>query len=147
MKCPSCGFTESKVLDSRPVNEGTSIRRRRECLSCGKRFTTYEVIDTVQLLVCKKDGTKEFFDKRKLLAGLMKACHKRPVDAEALASEIEGELYNSLRSEINADEIGRIVMEKLRHLDTVSYVRYASVYRDFNDVESFLKELNQLKKN
>lgn len=145
MRCPNCGYSESKVLDSRPVNEGASIKRRRECLGCGKRFTTYEVIDTVQMMVIKKDGSKEFFDKRKLVGGLMKACYKRNIDVEALAGEVESELQNSLRSEIPTVEIGEIVMEKLRRIDAVSYVRFASVYREFKDVETFMKELNQFR--
>lgn len=146
MKCPGCGYPESKVIDSRPVNEGSSIRRRRECLSCKRRFTTYEVIDSVQLVVIKKDGTKEFFDRMKLESGLIKACQKRPVDTAALALEIESELQNSLRQEITAEEIGEIIMEKLRKLDAVSYVRFASVYREFKDVSTFMEELKQLNK-
>ncbi|NLK38918.1 MAG: transcriptional repressor NrdR [Clostridiales bacterium] len=145
MKCPNCGYHESKVTDSRPVNDNTSIRRRRECLSCQRRFTTYEVIDTVQIIVVKKNGQKEFFDRRKLQSGLMKACQKRPVDTEALAAEIETDLQNSLRAEITAQEIGEIVMEKLRRLDGVSYVRFASVYREFKDVDTFMDELSLLR--
>lgn len=145
MKCPNCGYHESKVTDSRPINDNTSIRRRRECLSCQKRFTTYEVIDTVQILVVKKNGEKEFFDRRKLQSGLMKACQKRPVDTEALSAEIEADLQNSLRAEITAQEIGEIVMEKLRKLDAVSYVRFASVYREFKDLDTFMEELNMLR--
>ena len=144
MKCPGCGYGESKVLDSRPVNDNTSIRRRRECLSCGRRFTTYEVIDTVQLIVIKKDGSKEVFDQRKLGSGILKACHKRPVDAEALAADVEAELTNSLCGEVRTDEIGKMVLSKLRGLDAVSYVRYASVYRDFDDIKSFLDELEAI---
>ena len=144
MKCPSCGFAESKVIDSRPVSENNSIRRRRECLSCHRRFTTYEVIDSVQLVVIKKDGSKEFFDRMKLESGLMKACQKRPVDTAALAREIESELQNSLRAEITTVEIGEIIMEKLKKLDAVSYVRFASVYREFKDVATFMEELKQL---
>ena len=144
MKCPSCGFAESKVIDSRPVSENNSIRRRRECLSCHRRFTTYEVIDSVQLVVIKKDGSKEFFDRMKLESGLMKACQKRPVDTAALAREIESELQNSLRPEITTEEIGEIIMEKLKNLDAVSYVRFASVYREFKDVATFMEELKQL---
>lgn len=144
MKCPSCGYGESKVLDSRPVNDNTSIRRRRECLSCERRFTTYEVIDTIQMIVVKKDGSKEFFDQRKLASGILKACHKRPVDAEALAAEVGLELTNSLRGEVRTDEIGKMVLAKLRKLDAVSYIRYASVYRDFDDIKSFLDELEAI---
>ena len=144
MKCPNCGFAESKVIDSRPVSDSNSIRRRRECLSCRRRFTTYEVIDSVQLVVVKKDGSKEFFDRIKLESGLMKACQKRPVDTAALAREIESELQNSLRAEITTVEIGEIIMEKLKKLDAVSYVRFASVYREFKDVATFMEELKQL---
>ena len=141
MKCPNCGFAESKVIDSRPVSDSNSIRRRRECLSCRRRFTTYEVIDSVQLVVVKKDGSKEFFDRMKLESGLMKACQKRPVDTAALAREIESELQNSLRAEITTVEIGEIIMEKLKKLDAVSYVRFASVYREFKDVATFMEDL------
>lgn len=145
MKCPTCGYPESKVTDSRPINDNTSIRRRRECLACQRRFTTYEVIDTVQTIVIKKNGQKEFFDRRKLQSGLMKACQKRPVDTEALAAEIEADLQNSLRAEITTREIGEMVMEKLRRLDAVSYVRFASVYREFKDVDTFMAELALLR--
>lgn len=146
MKCPSCGSEDIKVVDSRPVEDNNSIRRRRECLSCRHRFTTYEVIDAFQPVVIKKDGTKELFDKNKLLSGLLRACQKRPVNAEALASEIETEINNSLRREIVSAEIGEIAMEKLRERDPVAYVRFASVYREFKDVETFMKELEILKK-
>ena len=144
MKCPGCGYQESKVIDSRPVSDNNSIRRRRECLECKRRFTTYEVIDSVQIIVIKKDGTKEFFDRMKLESGLIKACQKRPVDTTALALEIESELQNSLRAEITTTEIGEIIMEKLKKLDAVSYVRFASVYREFKDVATFMEELKQL---
>lgn len=144
MKCPSCSFSESKVIDSRSVNDGQSIRRRRECLSCQKRFTTYEILDTVQLFVLKKDGSKEFFDRRKLLGGLIKACQKRPVDTEAIVADIERELQNSLCTEIESTELGKMVMERLRKTDAVSYVRFASVYREFKDVDTFVNELNDL---
>ncbi len=145
MKCPSCGSEDIKVVDSRPVDENNSIRRRRECLSCQSRFTTYEVIDAFQPVVIKKDGTKELFDKNKMLTGLMKACEKRPVNAEAVAAEIEAEIHNSLRREITSSELGEIAMEKLRALDAVAYVRFASVHREFKDVETFMKELQTLK--
>lgn len=145
MKCPSCGSEDIKVVDSRPVDENNSIRRRRECLSCQTRFTTYEVIDAFQPVVVKKDGTKELFDKNKMLTGLMKACEKRPVNAEALAAEIESEIHNSLRREITSSELGEIAMEKLRNLDAVAYVRFASVHREFKDVETFMEELKTLK--
>lgn len=145
MKCPHCGYIESKVIDSRPVEDFSSIRRRRECLACKKRFTTYEVVDSIQLIVIKKDGSKEFFDKSKLLGGLMKACQKRPVKAEEIANEIETELQNSLRAEISTKELGELAMKKLKERDAVAYVRFASVYREFKDVETFLEELNGLK--
>ena len=146
MKCPYCGDEESKVIDSRPTEDGERIRRRRECLRCHMRFTTYEVIDSVQLVVIKKDGSKEFFDRMKLESGLIKACQKRPVDTAALAREIETELQNSLRAEITTTEIGEIIMDKLKTLDAVSYVRFASVYREFKDVATFMKELERLNK-
>ena len=145
MKCPSCSSPDSKVIDSRPVEESNSIRRRRECLECQTRFTTYEFIDVFQPVVLKKDGSKEYFDRGKLMSGLMRACQKRPVDAEAIAIEIESELLNSLRKEITSGEIGEIAMEKLRALDAVAYVRFASVHREFKDVETFMRELEELK--
>ncbi len=144
MKCPNCGSPKSNVVDSRPIEEGASIRRRRECAACGKRFTTFEVIDHIQVIVRKKGGGKEFFDRAKLLSGLMKACQKRPVDAEAIAVEIETELQNSLRPEVTTAEIGEMAMEKLKAVDEVAYVRFASVYREFRDVESFMAELREL---
>ena len=145
MRCPMCGYADSKVIDSRPVEESDSIRRRRECLKCQKRFTTYEIIEAFQPVIVKKDGTKEYFDKNKILGGLMKACQKRPVDAEAIAGEIEVEIMNSLRREIPSREIGELAMEKLKKRDAVAYVRFASVYREFKDVETFMKELQGLK--
>ena len=147
MKCPVCGFADSKVIDSRHVEEGNSIRRRRECLACQKRYTTFEIIETVQVIVVKKDGAKELFDRNKLLSGLLKACQKRPVNAEEIAFEIESELQNSLRTEISTNEIGEIVMNKLKERDEVAYVRFASVYREFKDIETFLTELSRLKEN
>ena len=146
MKCPACGNLDSKVIDSRPMTEGNSIRRRRECLKCQKRFTTYEIIETVQMFVTKKNGTKEIFDKNKLLSGIMKACEKRPVNAEEIVNEIENELYNSLSNEITTKEIGEMVMDKLKARDEVAYVRFASVYREFTDLDTFIKELSRLKK-
>ena len=145
MRCPMCGYADSKVIDSRPVEESDSIRRRRECLQCQKRFTTYEIIEAFQPVIVKKDGTKEYFDKNKILGGLMKACQKRPVDAESIAAEIEVEIMNSLRREIPSREIGELAMEKLKKRDAVAYVRFASVYREFKDVETFMKELQGLK--
>ena len=145
MRCPSCGFFESKVIDSRPVEEGNSIRRRRECLSCQKRFTTFEVLESVQIIVIKKNGEKELFDRTKLLGGVLKATQKRPVSAEEIVNEIENELYNSLRNEITTTEIGEMVMDKLKSADKVAYVRFASVYREFTDVNNFLDELMGLR--
>ena len=147
MKCPVCGYTESKVIDSRPSEEGSSIRRRRECLSCQNRFTTYEKIETLPLLVIKKDRTRELFDKNKLLSGIIKACHKRPVTMEQMeevATEIEAELQNSLSREISSQSIGVLVMDKLKSLDPVAYVRFASVYREFKDVNTFMDELKKM---
>ncbi len=146
MKCPSCGYEDSKVVDSRP-SENSSIRRRRECLACKHRFTTYEFIEKAPLFVIKKNGTKEVFDRQKLLAGLIKSCYKRPVTADqldALTKDIESELVNSLRTEVPSSEIGSMVMERLKELDEVSYVRFASVYREFKDVDTFLATIQQL---
>lgn len=145
MKCPYCTFVDSKVIDSRPINDGTSIRRRRECPECQRRFTTFEVIESVQIVVNKKDGSKELFDKNKLLTGLLKACQKRPVNAGDIADEIESELQNSLRQEITSIELGELAMKKLKNLDHVAYVRFASVYREFKDLDTFLNELKELK--
>ena len=145
MKCPACGCPDSKVIDSRPVEEGNSIRRRRECLACQKRFTTFEILETVQIIVVKKNGTKEIFDRTKLLSGLLKACQKRPVNAEEIVTEIENELQNSLSNEVTTTEIGEMVMNHLKARDEVAYVRFASVYREFKDIETFLAELKNLK--
>ncbi len=145
MKCPSCGYPDSKVVDSRPVADGGSIRRRRECLSCQKRFTTFEVVESVQIVIVKKNGSKELFDRNKLLSGLLKACQKRPVNAEEIVTEIETELQNSLRLEVTSRELGWMVMNKLKERDEVAYVRFASVYREFKDLDTFLHELNELK--
>jgi len=144
MKCPFCGYTESKVLDSRPVDEGNSIRRRRECMQCAKRFTTYEIIEVVQIVVVKKDGSRELFDRSKILSGIRKASEKRPVNPEELTAEIESELQNSLKAEITSKEIGEMVMKKLKEKDEVSYVRFASVYREFKDIDSFMQELKRM---
>lgn len=141
MKCPHCGCEESKVTDSRPIEENSSIRRRRECLNCQSRFTTYETIETIKPIVIKKDGSREYFDKNKLLSGLMKACQKRPVDSAEIADKIESELLNSLKAEITSVELGEMVMKELRSRDAVAYVRFASVYREFKDVETFMSEL------
>ena len=144
MKCPFCGFTESKVIDTRPTDEGERIRRRRECLQCGKRFTSYEVIETTPVVVIKKDGSREVFSREKLLRGVIKSCEKRPVtlaQLEHMTEEIEVELQNRMDREVPSAVIGELVMEKLKQLDEVAYVRFASVYREFKDINSFLMEL------
>lgn len=143
MKCPHCGYAESKVTDSRPLED--TIRRRRECLSCQRRFTTYEVIENLQPIVLKKDGSREYFDRNKLMVGLLKACQKRPVDVQEIVSRIENEIQNSLSNEITSVKIGDMAMELLREQDAVAYVRYASVHREFKDVETFMAELQKLK--
>ncbi len=146
MKCPVCNCLDSRVLDSRPTSEGASIKRRRECPSCGKRFTTYEVIDTVPIAVVKRDGRKEFFDKHKLILGIERACQKRPVNSEEIAASIETELQNSIVGEITSVEIGEMVLARLKEIDTVSYIRFASVYREFQDIDSFMEEIKSLSK-
>ncbi len=146
MKCPFCGYPESKVLDTRTLNDGTSIKRRRECLECQKRFTTFEVLEDVQIVVIKKNGEKELFDRTKLLSGVLKATQKRPVNADEIVGEIETEIQNSLSNEIESSQIGEMVMEKLKERDHISYVRFASVYREFADVETFVSELMELVK-
>ena len=146
MRCPFCNYPESKVLDTRTVSEGNSIKRRRECLECQKRFTTFEVLESVQIIVIKKNGEKELFDRTKLLSGVLKATKKRPVSADEVVAEIENEIQNSLTNEIESTRIGEMVMEKLKERDHIAYVRFASVYREFADVESFLSELMELKK-
>ena len=147
MKCPFCVFSESKVVDSRPAEEGATIRRRRECISCQKRFTTYEIMERLPLIVVKKDGSRQTFDKQKLLNGMLRACANRPVplvDLQSVTDEIELELQNSLEREIKTPEIGEMVMKRLKGLDEVSYVRFASVYRQFKDINTFMDELNKL---
>ena len=147
MKCPYCGYDESKVIDSRPTDEGERIRRRRECLKCGKRFTTYEVIETVPIIVIKKDKSRESFDRNKLLNGLLRACEKRPVSIDTLervVDEIEGSLQNSLDREVPSSLIGKYAMEKLKTIDEVAYVRFASVYREFKDIATFKEELDRM---
>ena len=147
MKCPFCGYIESKVIDSRPTDENTRIRRRRECLQCGKRFTTYELIESLPIIVVKKDKSREAFDRDKLLNGLLRACEKRPVSIEALekaVDEIEAQIQNSLDREVTSLRIGEFAMEKLKEIDEVAYVRFASVYRSFKDINSFREEINQL---
>ncbi|MCL2227154.1 MAG: transcriptional regulator NrdR [Oscillospiraceae bacterium] len=147
MKCPFCGYSESKVVDSRPAEEGATIRRRRECLSCQKRFTTYEIMERLPLIVVKKDGSRQTFDKQKLINGMLRACEKRPVptaEIQAVADEIEQELQNSLEREIMSSEVGEMVMEGIKNLDEVAFVRFASVYRQFRDINTFMDELNKL---
>ena len=145
MKCPFCGYQESKVVDSRPAEE--SIRRRRECLACEKRFTTYETVESLPMVVIKKDGSRQSFDRQKLFNGMLRACEKRPVSVdqiEKIAMEIEQSLQNSLEREIHTEEIGRLVMEKLKGVDEVAYVRFASVYRQFKDINTFMEELSKI---
>lgn len=148
MRCPSCGCTENKVIDSRSVDDDRSVRRRRECVNCQTRFTTYETIETIPLMVCKKDNTREPFDRNKLLNGVIKACRKRPVSLrqmEELVDSVENDAKNNLRSEITSNEIGNKIMEGLLRLDDVAYIRFVSVYRQFEDLDSFVTELNRLK--
>lgn len=147
MKCPFCGYTESKVIDSRPTDEDTRIRRRRECLSCAKRFTTYEIIESLPIIVVKKDKSRESFDREKLLNGLLRACEKRPVSIATLENavdDIENQIQNSLDREVSATRIGEYAMEKLKDIDEVAYVRFASVYRQFKDINSFHEEISKL---
>lgn len=147
MRCPFCGYHESKVIDSRPAEEGVTIRRRRECLSCQKRFTTYEIMERLPLVVAKRDGSRQTFDKIKIMNGMLRACEKRPVSLQALekiADDIEQELQNSLKREVTSAEIGEMVMKSIKNVDEVAYVRFASVYRQFKDVNTFLDELNKL---
>lgn len=147
MKCPFCGCSESKVIDSRPTDEGERIRRRRECVDCSKRFTTYEIIETVPIIVVKKDKSREAFDRVKLFNGMLRACEKRPVSIaqiENVVSEIEQDLLNSLDREVTSVHIGELAMEKLKNLDEVAYVRFASVYRQFKDINTFMEELAKL---
>ena len=149
MKCPYCFYQESKVVDSRPTDEGLSIRRRRECLGCGKRFTTYEVVETTPLMVVKKDRSREPFNREKLLTGLLRACEKRPVSLptlESVVDDIELSLQNSLEREVGTGHIGEMAMERLRGIDEVAYVRFASVYRQFQDINSFMEELQKMQR-
>ena len=146
MRCPFCGYEESKVIDSSPTDEGEKIRRIRECLKCEKRFTTYEVVDTVPIAVVKRDGRREFFDTHKLVLGIERACQKRPVDPYEIAKDIETELQNELVAEISSKDIGEIVLAKLKEKDIVSYIRFASVYREFADIDSFMEEIKSLGK-
>lgn len=147
MRCPFCNYNQSKVVDSRPTDEDISIRRRRECEKCGKRFTTYEKVEEQPMLVVKKEGSREVFSRQKLLNGLIKAFEKRPVSIETIetvAAEIEKELYNTLEKEVPSQLIGELVMKKLKKIDDVAYVRFASVYRQFKDLNTFIEELNKL---
>lgn len=147
MKCPYCSFEESKVIDSRPTDDGEKIRRRRECLKCSRRFTTYEIVEVLPIVVIKKDKSRESFDKNKLLNGLLKACEKRPISINQLEKavcSIERELQNNLDREISSKLIGELVMDTLKSIDKVAYVRFASVYRQFDDVDNFMHELKQL---
>jgi len=147
MKCPFCGFEESKVIDSRPTDEGQRIRRRRECLQCNKRFTTYEIIESLPIIVIKKDKSRETFNRDKLMTGLLRACEKRPVSISTLDNmidEIEVIIQNSLDREVSSERIGELVMEKLKKIDEVAYVRFASVYRQFKDINTFMSELSKL---
>ena len=147
MKCPFCGFLESKVIDSRPAEEGSTIRRRRECLACQKRFTTYEIIEHLPLVVVKRDGSRQTFDRVKLINGMVRACEKRPVSLaqlEKIADEIEQELQSALEREISTVDIGEMVMRRIKEVDEVAYVRFASVYRSFKDINTFMEELTQL---
>ncbi|MBQ1210933.1 MAG: transcriptional regulator NrdR [Clostridia bacterium] len=149
MKCPFCGYTESKVVDSRPTDEDARIRRRRECLSCARRFTTYEVIETVPIVVVKQDGSREEFDHDKLLRGMLRACEKRPVSVQTLENavrDIEAQIQNSLDREVAASQIGEYAMDALKKIDEVAYVRFASVYRHFKDISSFQEAIAQLLK-
>jgi len=148
VKCPFCTFPESKVIDSRAIEDNSAIRRRRECLSCGKRYTTFEKVEDIPILVIKKDESRENFDKNKIIVGLIRACQKRPVSRsqiEEIASDIERNISNSMISEISSEEIGEMVMDRLKNVDEVAYVRFASVYRQFKDINTFLEEIKNLR--
>ena len=147
MKCPYCDYVESKVIDSRPTDEYEAIRRRRECLQCGKRFTTYEKIETIPLIIIKKDDNRETYDRSKIEGGILRACHKRPVSAQQitqLVDEVETEIFNLEEKEIPSQVIGELLMNKIKDLDAVAYVRFASVYREFKDVNTFMDELKKV---
>ncbi|MEG6616447.1 transcriptional regulator NrdR [Peptococcaceae bacterium 1198_IL3148] len=149
MRCPFCSYPDSRVLDSRPADDGQAIRRRRECIQCNRRFTTYERVDEIPLVVVKRDGRREVYDHSKLLRGLIKACEKRPLavsQLEKLVSDIEKEIRNQMVTEVSSTKLGEMVLNWLRHEDEVAYVRFASVYRDFQGVESFMQELERLNK-
>ena len=148
MKCPFCLYSDSKVIDSRPADDGQRIRRRRECMKCLKRFTTYESVETQPLIIIKRDRSRQVFDRNKLLSGMLRACEKRPVSLETLEraiDEIESTLQNSLMREVTSAQIGEMALEKMKSIDEIAYVRFASVYHDFKDIQSFLDELNKLK--
>lgn len=150
MKCPYCFYPESKVIDSRPAEDGQKIRRRRECIKCAKRFTTYESIESQPLIIIKRDKSRQVFDRNKLLSGMLRACEKRPVTLTTLENaidEIEAQLQNSFDKEVTSVQIGEMALEKIKNIDEIAYVRFASVYRDFNDIESFMDELHGLMKN
>ena len=147
MKCPVCGYEDCKVLDSRPVSGGASIRRKRECIQCGKRFTTYETIEKPTVLVIKKDQSRELFDENKVRSGILAACHKRPVsaaDIDAIVSKVSQAVYNSMQEEVTTRRIGEMIMEELRQLDEVAYIRFASVHQHFRSIDDFMHELNKL---
>ncbi len=147
MRCPFCGASDTKVIDSRPSDDDLKIRRRRECIVCAKRFTTYEAIETTPLILVKKNGERELFDREKLLKSMLKACEKRPISAEQLSSicdRVERNLLNRLEKEIPTQYVGELVMDELKQIDKVSYIRFASVYRDFRDIETFLKAINEI---
>ena len=149
MRCPYCGCLEDKVVDSRPTDEGLTIRRRRECVKCMARFTTYEKIDTVPLMVVKRDGTRQGYDRNKVLNGIVKACEKRPVSIQQIEKVVDGielSLYNSMKKEVTTEEIGEIIMSEIKDLDEVAYVRFASVYRQFKDIDTFMEELTKIMK-
>lgn len=150
MKCPYCSFPESKVVDSRPADEGASIRRRRECLQCHKRFTTYETMECLPIMVIKKDGSRQSFDRNKVLSGLIRACEKRPVPyqvLESMVNEVEQYIQNQMEREVSSSKIGELIMDRLKTVDEVAYVRFASVYREFKDIDTFMSELHKLLEN
>lgn len=149
MKCPYCGNEGIKVIDSRPSEENNAIRRRRQCEACEKRFTTYETVESMPLIIVKKDNTREPFSRDKLMSGLVRSCHKRPVpmkDIDQLVEDIENQLYNSMKKEIDSSYIGEVVMERLKEIDEVAYVRFASIYREFRDINTFMDELTKILK-
>ncbi|WP_138159314.1 transcriptional regulator NrdR [Peptoniphilus catoniae] len=149
MKCPYCNYLDSKVIDSRPTDEGSTIRRRRECINCKSRFTTYERVEETPIIVVKRDGNRQIFDKNKIINGIIKSCEKRPVSIESIekaADDVEKQVQNLMKKEISSEEIGEFVMEALKDLDEVAYVRFASVYRQFKDVQSFFNELESIMK-